>query len=306
MVNPAFRRIGIDFPACVGIVIGGPVPFAGTDADVPRSFDPCRPAPDLDRHDHHGPAEEGIAEALDARAACRSPRPTASAWRAAPSPCASCRRARTSPRRNRGRRRARPARPSRTMPEGCIAVVDAMGVIDAGIFGDILTSRMAKRGVSALVTDGVVRDLAGVLRTGLPTWCQGTAAPASVAGLTFVGWQEPVACGGVAVFPDDVIVADVDGAVLHPRRVSRYRAEGRSGAGAAGGLDHGLRSTAACRCRACTRQTPRPRPATRRGRRRADLARQSALGPADAARDATHRGKRRGACTSSCRRSCGS
>ena len=102
------------------------------------------------------------------------------------------------------------------MPEGCIAVVDAMGVTDAGIFGDILTSRMAKRGVAALVSDGVVRDIAGVLGTGLPVWCQGTAAPASVAGLTFVGWQEPVACGGVAVFPDDVILADADGVVCIP------------------------------------------------------------------------------------------
>ena len=44
------------------------------------------------------------------------------------------------------------------MPEGCIAVVDAMGVTDAGIFGDILCARMAKKGVAALVTDGVVRD----------------------------------------------------------------------------------------------------------------------------------------------------
>jgi regulator of RNase E activity RraA len=45
------------------------------------------------------------------------------------------------------------------MPEGCIAVVDAMGITDAGIFGDILCARMAKRGVAALVTDGVVRDV---------------------------------------------------------------------------------------------------------------------------------------------------
>ncbi len=52
------------------------------------------------------------------------------------------------------------------MPEGCIAVVDAMGVTDAGIFGDILCARMVKRGVAALVTDGVVRDLEGVLGTG--------------------------------------------------------------------------------------------------------------------------------------------
>ncbi len=102
------------------------------------------------------------------------------------------------------------------MPAGCIAVVDAMGVTDAGIFGDILCARMAKRGVVALVTDGVVRDLAGVLGTGLPVWCQGAAAPPSVAGLTFVNWQEPIACGGVAVFPDDFVLVDTDGAVLIP------------------------------------------------------------------------------------------
>lgn len=102
------------------------------------------------------------------------------------------------------------------MPEGCIAVVDAMGVSDAGIFGDILCARMQKRGVTALVTDGVVRDQAGVLGTGLPVWCSGAAAPPSVAGLTFVDWQRPIACGGVAVFPGDVIVADDDGAVLIP------------------------------------------------------------------------------------------
>ncbi|MES2991293.1 MAG: ribonuclease activity regulator RraA [Pseudomonadota bacterium] len=102
------------------------------------------------------------------------------------------------------------------MPAGCIAVVGAMGVTDAGIFGDILCARMRQRGVAALVSDGVVRDLAGVLGTGLPVWCQGTAAPASVTGLTFVGWQEPIDCGGVAVFPNDVIVVDSDGAVLIP------------------------------------------------------------------------------------------
>src|ERR1700759_3793468 len=105
------------------------------------------------------------------------------------------------------------------MPAGCVAVVDAMGVTDAGIFGDILCARMAKRGVAALVTDGVMRDVAGVIGTGLPVWCQGAAAPASVAGLTFVAWQQPIGCGGVAVFPDDVIMVDDDGAVVIPQKL---------------------------------------------------------------------------------------
>jgi regulator of RNase E activity RraA len=104
-----------------------------------------------------------------------------------------------------------------SMPAGCIVVVDAMGITDAGIFGDLLCARMQKREVTALVTDGVVRDGAGVMATGLPVWCQGAAAPPSVAGLTFVNWQEPIGCGGVAVFPDDIIVADADGAVVIPQ-----------------------------------------------------------------------------------------
>lgn len=102
------------------------------------------------------------------------------------------------------------------MPAGCIAVVDAMGTTDAGIFGDILCARMHRRGVAGLVTDGVVRDIPGVRASGLPVWARGTAAPAAVASLTFVNWQEPVGCGGVAVFPGDVVVVDEDGAIVIP------------------------------------------------------------------------------------------
>lgn len=103
------------------------------------------------------------------------------------------------------------------MPRGCIAVADAMGILDAGIFGDILCGRMQYKGVAALITDGVMRDAEGVLGTGLPVWCAGVAAPPSVAGLTFVNWQEPIGCGGVAIFPDDLIVVDADGAVVIPK-----------------------------------------------------------------------------------------
>jgi len=102
------------------------------------------------------------------------------------------------------------------VPAGAVVVADAMGVMDAGIFGDILCARIEKRGAAGLVTDGVIRDVAGVLGTGLSVWCGGTAAPPSVAGLTFVGWQQPIGCGGVAVFPGDIVIVDEDGAALIP------------------------------------------------------------------------------------------
>ncbi|BCH27373.1 hypothetical protein MesoLjLb_71580 [Mesorhizobium sp. L-8-3] len=151
------------------------------------------------------------------------------------------------------------------MPEGCIAVVDAMGVTDAGIFGDILCARMAKRGVAALITDGVVRDVAGVLATNLPVWCQGVAAPPSVAGLTFVDWQQPIGCGGIAVFPDDIIMADDDGAVLIPAALVDEVVELAPGQER---LERWIMREvqAGSRCRASIRPTPRTKRATKRRR----------------------------------------
>jgi regulator of RNase E activity RraA len=111
------------------------------------------------------------------------------------------------------------------MPAGAIVVADALSVASAGIFGDILCARMKKRNVAALVTDGVVRDRAGVLMSNLPVWCSGVAAPASVNGLTFVGWQQPIGCGGCAIFPGDVIVADDDGAVVIPQAMVEFAAQ---------------------------------------------------------------------------------
>jgi len=106
------------------------------------------------------------------------------------------------------------------MPAGSVAVVDAMGCKDAGIFGDILCARMAQRGVAGLVTDGVMRDVSGVAETGFSVWCQGVAAPPAVSSLTFVNWDQPIGCGGVAVFPGDLVVADGDGAVVIPRAIA--------------------------------------------------------------------------------------
>ncbi len=104
-----------------------------------------------------------------------------------------------------------------TMPNGCVAVIDAGGVADAGVFGDILCARMMAREVAAIVTDGALRDIDGIMQTGMAAWTRGTCAPPSIAGLTFVGWGETVACGGVAVMSKDLIVADQDGVVVVPK-----------------------------------------------------------------------------------------
>jgi regulator of RNase E activity RraA len=100
---------------------------------------------------------------------------------------------------------------------GCMVVIDAMGVAEAGVVGDVLCARMAIRGLGGLVTDGAIRDIAGVEQSGLRVWARGTASPAPGNALTFIDWGMPIACGGVTIFPGDVIVADRDGAVVIPQ-----------------------------------------------------------------------------------------
>ena len=70
------------------------------------------------------------------------------------------------------------------------------------------------------VTDGALRDLEGIRALDWPCFATGAAAPPSIAGLCFAGWQVPIACGGVAVLPGDIIVADEDGAVVLPQALA--------------------------------------------------------------------------------------
>jgi regulator of RNase E activity RraA len=106
------------------------------------------------------------------------------------------------------------------MPEGIIAVIDSRGEPGAGSLGDILAGRMKQRGAAAAVSDGPMRDVAGVRAIGLPIWCTGAVAPPSIAAMWFADWQLPVGCGGVAVFPGDIVVADDDGAVIVPQALA--------------------------------------------------------------------------------------
>lgn len=101
-------------------------------------------------------------------------------------------------------------------PAGCVVVVDACSVTGAGAFGDITCARMQYRNVAGLVVDGAIRDVAGVREFGWPVWACATAAPPSPARLQYVDAQVPIGCGGVAICPNDLIVADDDGAIVIP------------------------------------------------------------------------------------------
>lgn len=111
------------------------------------------------------------------------------------------------------------------LPPGRVVVIDAQGNQDCATLGDILVARIKARGGLGVVSDGPLRDVAAVRALDLPVYCTGATAPPSIAGLVFAGWQEPIGCGGAAVLPGDIIVADEDGAVVIPRTLAPEVAE---------------------------------------------------------------------------------
>lgn len=111
------------------------------------------------------------------------------------------------------------------MEPGTMAIADARGTMDAATFGDIVVARMVKRGVAGIVTDGAVRDRNGLIATGMPIWTTGVTAPPPAAHLMLAAWQEPIGCGGVVVFPGDIVVADADGVVVVPLGLAQQVAE---------------------------------------------------------------------------------
>jgi len=105
-------------------------------------------------------------------------------------------------------------------PDGSVLVIDGRGRGDLAVIGDLLAERLKIRGVAGVVSDGGIRDCDAALAVGLPLYAAGPAAPASVAGHAAADIETPVACGGVAVFPGDIIVGDADGIAVIPQALA--------------------------------------------------------------------------------------
>jgi regulator of RNase E activity RraA len=105
-------------------------------------------------------------------------------------------------------------------PAGAVVVVSTGGELRSGTFGDILAARMMVRGVAGIVSDGAMRDAPVLAEMNLPVFAVCPTAPPSMTSLLPIDVQRPIGCGGVPVFPNDVIVADGDGVVVVPRHMA--------------------------------------------------------------------------------------
>src|SRR5450432_1034183 len=101
-------------------------------------------------------------------------------------------------------------------PPGHVLVVDSRGDARAASAGDLYVGRLKARGCAGIVTDGGLRDTDGVFKTGLPAYHRRASSPPSPIAHHPCDLNLPIGCGGVAVYPGDIIVGDCDGVVVIP------------------------------------------------------------------------------------------
>jgi regulator of RNase E activity RraA len=105
------------------------------------------------------------------------------------------------------------------LQEGDIIVIANDGFVSTSTWGDITSLMAREKKAAGMVTDGLVRDIEGIVDVGLPVFAKGSTpnspykdGPGEI--------NCPVSCGGVTVNPGDIIVGDVDGVVVVPKEAA--------------------------------------------------------------------------------------
>ena len=107
-----------------------------------------------------------------------------------------------------------------TCPPGAVLVIDSRKDARAASAGGILVSRLMKRGVAGVVTDGGFRDSPEIAQMAIPAYHSRPSAPTNLTLHQAIDMNLPIACGDVAVFPGDVVVGDAEGVVVLPAHMA--------------------------------------------------------------------------------------
>jgi regulator of RNase E activity RraA len=105
-------------------------------------------------------------------------------------------------------------------PEGAVFVIDSRKDARAASAGSILVSRLMKRGVAGVVTDGGFRDSPEIAELAIPAYHNRPAAPTNLTIHQALDINVPIGCGDVPVWPGDVVVGDGEGVVVIPAHIA--------------------------------------------------------------------------------------
>ncbi|MCO7739165.1 ribonuclease activity regulator RraA [Brucella intermedia] len=107
---------------------------------------------------------------------------------------------------------------------GQVLMIDSRNDPRAASAGNMLMTRMMRKGVAAAITDGAFRDGTEISKMPFPAYCTANTASTRPAYHRAIDMQQPIGCAGVAVYPGDIVVGDSDGVVVIPRAIAEEMA----------------------------------------------------------------------------------
>jgi regulator of RNase E activity RraA len=105
-------------------------------------------------------------------------------------------------------------------PPGHVMVIDSRKDAQGASAGDILITRLWKRGAAGIVTDGGFRDSPDIAKLPFPAFHRMPAAPTNLVRHHACDLNVPIGCGDVPVYPGDIIAGDGEGVVVIPRHLA--------------------------------------------------------------------------------------
>ena len=105
-------------------------------------------------------------------------------------------------------------------PPGAVFVIDSRKDPRAASAGSILVTRLMKRGVAGVVTDGGFRDSPEIAELGIPAYHNRPSAPTNLTHHQALDINVPIGCGDAPVWPGDVVVGDREGVVVIPAHIA--------------------------------------------------------------------------------------
>ncbi len=105
-------------------------------------------------------------------------------------------------------------------PPGAVLVMDSRKDARAASAGAILVTRLMKRGVAGVITDGGFRDSVEIGKLGFPAYHHRPSAPTNLTLHQAIEFNGPIGCGDAPVFPGDVILGDGDGVMVIPAHLA--------------------------------------------------------------------------------------
>lgn len=107
-----------------------------------------------------------------------------------------------------------------SIPKDAVCIWDTSNDDESAQWGEIMTMAAKMRGARGAIVDGGVRDTDRVLQQDFPVFARFRSSNGMLGRFRMIGFQVPIRVGEVAIHPGDVILGDIDGVIVVPRKLA--------------------------------------------------------------------------------------